>query len=214
MYKIFGDIAYCKNKRDDIIIGGKSEHEHEEVLQKVLQRARQYNVKFTRDKCEFNKRQIACFGHVFTGKGLKADETKVVAITECSKPESKEKGRSFPGMTGYLDTFIPNYAVITAPLRKLTEKKIPFQWGKEQESSFKKLKDAVSKVTTISYFDPHKQTILRTEASFNEGIAAGLFQMSKDGIKPVHFISRALSEVKRKYSQTEKDALAITWATQ
>ena len=117
-------------------------------------------------------------------------------------------------MTGFLDTFIPNYAVITAPLMKLTEKKIQCLWGKEQESSFKKLKDAVSKVTTISYFDPHKQTILRTEASFNEGTAGELFQMSKDGTKPAHFISRALSEVERKYSQTEKDALAITWATQ
>ena len=104
--------------------------------------------------------------------------------------------------------------MITASIRRLTEEKIHFQWGKEQESSFKKLKEAVPKVTTISYFDPHKQTILRTEARFNEGIAAGLFQMSKDGIKPVHFISRAFREVERTYSQTEKDALVIRWATQ
>ena len=52
-------------------------------------------------------------------------------------------------MTGYLDNFIPNYAIITAPLRKLKGKKEKFQWGKD--SSFQILKDAVAKATTMSY---------------------------------------------------------------
>ena len=64
----------------------------------------------------------------------------------------------------------------------------------------------------MAYFDSDKQIILRTEASFNEGLSAALLQTTDRGIQPLHFISRMMTEVERKYSQTEKDALAIKWA--
>ena len=53
---------------------------------------------------------------------------------------------------------------------------------------------------------------VRCEASYKEGISAALFQEAHDGLRPVHFISRSLTEVEQRYSQTEKDALAIAWA--
>ena len=65
-----------------------------------------------------------------------------------------------------------------------------------------KIKNSISEDTTKAYFDPTKQTILRTEASFNEAFAAAL----------VHFIGRSMTEIEKRYSQTEKDALAIKWA--
>ena len=64
----------------------------------------------------------------------------------------------------------------------------------------------------MAYFDATKQTILRTEASFNEDLAAALLQRSDRGLRPVHFISRSMTETEKRYSQTEKDALAIKWA--
>ena len=64
----------------------------------------------------------------------------------------------------------------------------------------------------MAYFDPKRQTILRTEASFNEGLAAALLQKTDKGMQPVHFVSRSMTEPEKRYSQTEKDALAIKWA--
>ena len=86
------------------------------------------------------------------------------------------------------------------------------QMGKNEEAAFEKLKTAVANSTTNMYFDPNKKTMLRTEASYNEGISAGLFQMTPQGMKPVLFISKSLTETEKRYSQTEKDALAIRWA--
>ena len=54
--------------------------------------------------------------------------------------------------------------------------------------------------------------MVRTEASYNEGLSAGLFQRTERGWQPVHFISRTLTDVERRYSQTEKDALCVKWA--
>ena len=56
--------------------------------------------------------------------------------------------------------------------------------------------------------------MVRVEASYNEGLSAGLFQQSTRGWQPVHFISCTLTDVEKRYmySQTEKDALCVKWA--
>ena len=64
----------------------------------------------------------------------------------------------------------------------------------------------------MAYFDPRKPITLRTEVSFNEGLAAGLFQTTEKGLQPVHLISRTLTDTEKRYSQMEKDALAVIWA--
>ena len=48
--KHFGDISGALPVIDDIIIGGKSEEEHDLILLKVLTRARERHIKFNRDK--------------------------------------------------------------------------------------------------------------------------------------------------------------------
>ena len=51
--KHFGDISGALLVFDDIIIGGKSEEEHDLILRKVLRRARERNIKFNRDRIQF-----------------------------------------------------------------------------------------------------------------------------------------------------------------
>ena len=48
--------------------------------------------------------------------------------------------------------------------------------------------------------------------SFHEGLSAGLFQRTSKGLQPVHFISRSMTNVEKRYSQTEKGALAVKWS--
>ena len=212
MFRIFGDIHHCLNQRDDILLGGRDQTEHREVLETVLKRARDHGITFNREKCQFGVEQIEFFGHVFTKDGLKPSPDKVRAVKECGVPENKEAVRSFLGMAGYLDNFIQNYAAIAAPLYQLTRKETKFHWGKEEEEAFRKIQDTISSEKTMAFFDPSKPIILRTEASFNEGLSAALLQKTDRGIQPVHFISRTMTETEKRYSQTEKDALAIKWA--
>ena len=63
----------------------------------------------------------------------------------------------------------------------------------------------------MAFFEPSKPMILRTEATFNERLSAALLQKTDRGIQPVHFISRTMTDTEKRYSQTEKDALAIKW---
>ena len=65
---------------------------------------------------------------------------------------------------------------------------------------------------TMAYFDPKKPIVVRTKASFHEGLSAGLFQRRSKGLQPVHYISRSITSAEQRYSQTEKDALGVKWA--
>ena len=197
MYRIFGNIPRCLNQRDDILLGGKDMAEHDAVLEQVLQQAIDFNVTFNIEKCQFATETIDFFGHRFTEYGLRADPKKVQAIKECSRPNSKEAVRSFLGMAGYLDNFIPNYAAIAAPLRMLTRDNINFQWTDKEDQAFRAIQDAISREQTMAFFDPKLPIVVRTEASFNEGLSAALFQKTgkgKWGLQPVHFISQTLTD--------------------
>ena len=82
MFRIFGDIPHCLNQRDDILLGGRDQTEHREILKTVLNRARDHGITFNREKCQFGKEQIEFFGHVLTKDGLKPSPDKVRAIKE------------------------------------------------------------------------------------------------------------------------------------
>lgn len=70
----------------------------------------------------------------------------------------------FLGLMNYLKRFIPQYSVITQPLRKLLQKETTWYWGNNCECSFEKLKQSLS-----------SNTILYTGASLHE-ISAILLQ--------------------------------------
>ena len=123
MFRIFGDIHHCLNQRDNILLGGRDQTEHREVLETILKRARDHGITFNRGKCQFGVEQIEFFGHVFTKDGLKPSPDKVKAVKECGVPENKEAVQSSLGMASYLDNFIQNYAAIAAPLYQLTPSK-------------------------------------------------------------------------------------------
>ena len=212
MFRIFGDIPFCLNQRDDILIGGTTLKEHNKTLETVLQRAKDFGITLNKNKCQFGVQEIEFYGYRFTDEGLKPIMGKVKAVKECKPPESREEVRSFLGMIGYLSKFIPRYAVLTAPLRRLTGKEIPFSWGPDEQAAFQKLKDSITSEDTMAFFNPRLPIIVRTEASFHEGLSAGLFQKTRKGLQPVHYISISMTVAEKRYSQTEKDALAGKWA--
>ena len=90
MFRIFGDIHHCLNQRDDILLGGRDQTKHTEVLKTVLKRARDHRITFNREKCLFGVEQKEFFGHVFTKDGLKLLPDKVRVVKECGVPKNKE----------------------------------------------------------------------------------------------------------------------------
>ena len=55
VYKVFRDIQGVEVIADDMIISSATEEEHDQVLRKVMQRAREQNVKFNPKKVQFHE---------------------------------------------------------------------------------------------------------------------------------------------------------------
>ena len=63
----------------------------------------------------------------------------------------------------------------------------------------------------MAYFDANRETEIITDAS-PVGVAAILAQKSGSVRHVIAYASRSLTPVEQRYSQTEREALAIIWA--
>ena len=76
MYRIFGDIPFCMNQRDDILIGGRKMTEYNKTLSAVLQRSEDFGITFNREKCEFGVDEIDFYGYRFMKEGVETHDRK------------------------------------------------------------------------------------------------------------------------------------------
>ena len=136
---------------------------------------------------------------------------KVKAVVEAREPESVSEVRSFLGLLNYSGRFIPDLATLSEPLRRLTKKDVEFQWGPEQAEAFQRLKNELARAEILGYYDKDAETRVITDAS-PVGLGAVLAQKQQGEFRVIMYASRSLTEVERRYSQTEREALAIVWA--
>ena len=86
-----------------------------------------------------------------------------------------------------------------------------FTWGESEKESFQTLKQKLYDASVLSYFDKTCHTQVIADAS-PYGLAAVLVQKQNGQNRIIAHASRTLSQIERKYSQTEKEALALVWS--
>ena len=206
MSEMIEDIEGAEVIMDDILIWGSTLEEHDQRLKKVLDKARKYNLKLSPNKCEFRKKEITYVGHVLSFQGLKADYEKLRAVEQMKAPENKKDLQHFLGFIQYLAKFLPNMSEVSAPLRELLHKDIEWHWDTAQENSFQTLKKMCVNAPVLAYFDKDKPIVLSVDSS-SKGMGAALLQEGK----PIAYASCALTETQQRYSQIEKETLAIVF---
>ncbi|VDI78407.1 Hypothetical predicted protein [Mytilus galloprovincialis] len=150
-------------------------------------------------------------GHVLSGRGIGPADVKVKAVVEAREPRTSAEVRSFLGLVNYSARFISDLATISAPLRALTRKDATFTWGKDEQRSFDELKRRLANAETLGYYDKSALTKVIADAS-PVGLGAVLIQEQNGEMRIISYASRSLSDTERRYSQTEKEALALVWA--
>lgn len=206
-------LSGCLNYLDDTIVFGRDEEEHDRNLKAVLELFKLRNVTINEKKCIYRATQLKFLGHIISDSGIIPDPAKVETIVNFRAPNTKEELRSFLGLVSYLGKFVPDLATVSAPLWKLIKAEEPFDWRVEQNEAFHKLKLSIGDVSKLSYFDLHLPTRLIVDAS-PIGLGAVLLQFKNHNIKIIGFASRSLTDVEKRYSQTEKEGLACVWGVE
>ena len=194
---------------DDILVAGRTEQEHLTHLARVLERLNSAGMKLKKEKCAFCLPQVEYLGHVISEEGLRPAASKVRAIKEAPEPSSLTELKSFLGLVNYYSKFLLNAASILAPLYKLLKNSESWQWNNKQQIAFEKIKEMLTAPNLLVHFDESKSLMLSCDAS-PYGVGAVLSHVYADQLdKPIAYASRSLNTVERKYSQLDKEALAI-----
>ena len=127
---------------------------------------------------------------------------------EAEAPSTASEVRSFLGLVGFNSRFVPDFSTVTEPLRAVSRKGAVFEWGPAQEDAFRILKQRIADATSLAYFRQGAPTKLITDAS-PVGLGAVLVQTQDSTDHALCYASLTLSDVKRRYSQVEKEALAV-----
>ena len=207
--EIFGDIDGCIPYFDDLIIAAETEEEHNKILAKVFERARQYNVRFNPDKLQLKKSDVRFLGLIVSADGVKINPDRIAAIQSFRRPEDSKAVHRFLGMAKFLNAFIPNLSTQTKELRELTKPDVQFEWNAAHETEFNHVKNLITTAPVLRFFDSNLPIVIQTDSS-KDGIGCCLMQENQ----PIAFASRALSRTEQRYSQIEKGLLAIVFAVE
>ena len=200
---------------DDVLVFGvgstmeEARVNHDDSLLKLLQRARECNLKLNREKLRLHMPEVLYIGHIISANGIRPDPAKVTAIQEMPEPAGVSDVRRFLGMCNYLSRYVPRLSEVSEPLRRLTEAEATFGWGVEEKSAFEKLKELISDQQRLAFYDVRKPVVIQCDAS-TVGLGAVLMQEGR----PVASVSRSLSKSEKNYVAIELECLAIVFACQ
>ncbi|XP_047494982.1 uncharacterized protein LOC125043072 [Penaeus chinensis] len=121
-----------KNISGDIIVFDCTQKEHDANLQATLLRLQQHGARLNQHKCKFSQPTVTYFGHIFGIDGVQDGSKKIQAVKEMAPPTDVSEVRSLLGMAQYVSGFIPNFAYVTTPLRRLTHQDVPWSWSRKE----------------------------------------------------------------------------------
>lgn len=193
-----------QNIHDDIIVYAETIEKHDEIVTRVLTILLEAGLTINKEKCRFGVKEIDFFGLKISQKGV----TPIIKddLLNIPRPNNRSEARSFVGAINYFGRFIPDFSTMIAPITDLLGKD-DFRWDKTQEEAYQSVLAEVRAPRTLKHFEPSQPTEVTTDAS-----PSGLSAILSQNNHPVLYISRKLSPVESRYSQTEREALAVVWA--
>lgn len=199
---------------DDAVITGKTPEEHDLNLHAFMKLVCEKGLTLNRDKCKFGVTEVVFLGHILSPDGVRPSEGTQSDVVNFRSPINATEVHSFLGLVNFAARYVPQLASLGEPLRKLCKKDVPFEWDEEKELAFSEIKKCLSRPPTLCFYDKEAPTAVVVDAS-PVGLGACLLQVQgreNSCARVVKFCSRALSDRERRYSQTEKEALAAVWA--
>ena len=166
---------------DDIVIHGPTENVHDGTVLILCETARLNNLSLNSKKMQFKSTDCKFFRHRITQDGIKVDPKKMEAITQMDPPQNVANLQSFNGMINYLKKFSLVLSELSGPLRRLCKSGVKWAWESEQQSAFEAIKQVITALPVLTYFDKTKKHTIQCDAS-KKGLGAVLLQESKSVI--------------------------------
>ena len=163
-------------------------------------------------KCAFDQIEVEHLGLVVRNGEVLMDPTKLKVVEQWEPPKSGKAVRSFIGFYNFYRKFIPHFSAIAWPLINLTKKGIPYNWGKEQDEAFIKLKETFLSAPVIKMLDTTKPFFVMTDASLTASRGILMQKDANGDLHPCAYHSATFSPAERNYDIYDREFLAVIQA--
>ena len=176
---------------DDMIITGKSDDEHLQNLENVLQRLQDNGHRANIEKCSFLQDSVVYCGHEISKEGLQKTKDKVESVVNTPAPKNTTQLRAMLGLVNYYHKFLPNIGTEIRLLNELLEKEIKWVWNERCNRACLKVKDMITADFVLTHYDPNLPVQLSCDAS-PYGLSSVLSHVMTDEQKGPWYLNHLL----------------------
>ena len=191
---------------DDILVYSKDRESHDTHLRVVLEILRKEQLYAKLRKCEFWLTEVSFLGHIVSKEGIRVDPKKIEVVVEWKPPRNVTEIRSFLGLAGYYRRFVKGFSMIAAPMTRLLQKNVKYEWSEKCQGSFEKLKAFITEAPVLTQPTCGKEYVIYSDASLN-GLGCVLMQEGK----VVAYASRQLKPHEKNYPTHDLELAAIVF---
>ena len=192
---------------DDILVYSKDRENHDTHIRVVLETLRNERLYAKLRKCEFWLREVSFLGHRVSEEGIRVNPRKIEVIIEWKPPRDVTEVHSFLGLAGYYRRFVKGFSMIVAPMTRLLQKNVKFEWGEECQRSFDKLKAFLTEAPVLTHPTCGKEYVIFSDASL---IGLGCVLMQEG--KVVAYALRQLKPHEKNYPMHDLELATIVFA--
>ena len=200
---------FTVNYIDDILIFSRTFNEHILHIKKLLEAIREEGFRLKFVKCKFASNSVKYLGHILQNNTITPLKDNLKSIKDFPIPENRKQIRQFLGKIIFYGKYIPNVSIVLDPLHNLLRKDQTFNWTKQCEDAFKKIKNYLCSKPILAIYDPQAPIFIYTDASV-KGVGAVLKQIQQNGEeKPVAYFSKKINESQKYKKAIFLECLAI-----
>ena len=153
------------------------------------------------------ERRKSFLGFTISGSGIEPDNRLVNKVRKIHPPQTVKEVEQFCGLVNFYGRFIPNFTSKIAPISELRKRsEAEFQWTEKCQRAFERLKSELASKPVVQPSSLEKEVTITTDAS--EKAIGGVLSQEW---QPVICVSKTLSQAEQRYSNIEREALAIVF---
>ena len=191
---------------DNILVYSKDRESHDTHLQVVLENLRKEQLYAKLSKCEFWMDEVSFLGHIVSKEGIRVDPKKIEVVVEWKPPRNVIEVRSFLGLAGYYRRFVKGFSMTSAPMTKLLQKNVKYEWSEKFQRSFDNLKAFLTEAPVLTQPICGREYVIFSDVSLN-GLGCVLMQEGK----VVAYASRQLKPHEKNYPTHDLELAAIVF---
>ena len=192
---------------DNILMNLKDLENHGTHLRVVLETLRKERLYAKLSKCEFWLNEVSFLGHIVSKEGIQVDPNKIEVVVEWTSPKNVTEVRSFLGLAGYYKIFVKRFSMTAAPMTRLLQKNVKYEWSEKCQRSFDKLKAFLTEAPVLTQPTCGKEYVIFSDALLN-GLGCVLMQEGK----VVAYASRQLKPHGKNYPTHDLELTVIVFA--